>query len=158
MAYERTEKIRQKISLALMGHPVSEETREKLRLALKGKPGRLKHGKKPALLYYIWKAIKARCFNKKVNNFRNYGGKGIIVCSEWKDDFLKFRTWALRNGYQENLTIDRINNDGNYEPSNCRWITKSENSKKSWKDTPVRQTIFSRAKNGRINVIEETKQ
>ena len=67
-----------------------------------------------------------RCFNSKCADYKYYGSRGITVCNEWKNDFMSFYTWAMRNGYRENLTIDRINNNGNYEPLNCRWITKKE--------------------------------
>lgn len=80
----------------------------------------VKHGKKNTRLYRIWLQMKNRCFNIRTNRYKDYGGRGITVCDEWKNDFTKFYDWSILNGYQENLTIDRINNDGNYEPSNCR--------------------------------------
>ena len=82
-------------------------------------------------LYKIWRGMKARCFYKESNRWRWYGGKGIVVCAEWLD-FAVFECWAHSSGYQDTLTIDRINNNGNYEPNNCQWITKSANSKKRW--------------------------
>jgi hypothetical protein len=77
-------------------------------------------------LYTIWVNMRVRCAD--VTNPR-YGGRGISVCSEWQDSFIPFRDWAVVNGYQENLTLDRKNNDGNYSPDNCRWATKSEQAK-----------------------------
>lgn len=82
-------------------------------------------------LYQIWKGIKARCFNPNNKGYENYGGRGITMCNEWRNDFKSFYDWAMANGYKEEKlpsgynkwTIDRVNNDGNYEPSNCRWVT-----------------------------------
>ena len=90
----------------------------------------LKHGHRRERIYSIYCDMKRRCYNKNRNGYANYGARGIRVCDEWKNDFMAFYEWAMANGYEENLTIDRIDNDGNYEPSNCQWITKSENSTK----------------------------
>lgn len=80
-------------------------------------------------LYSIWKGMNKRCNNPNCKDYRWYGGKGIKVCEEWRD-YLKFREWALEHGYIIGLTIDRIENDKGYEPSNCQWLTQSENAKK----------------------------
>lgn len=77
-------------------------------------------------LYTIWIDMRRRCYNKNRNNYIFYGAKGIKVCKEWNKDFKNFQDWAINNGYQDNLTIDRINVDGNYEPDNCRWVTTFE--------------------------------
>jgi hypothetical protein len=77
-------------------------------------------------LYCIWNHMKKRCFSKKAINYKYYGGRGIIVCDEWRSNFVSFYNWAMTNGYRDNLSIDRINNDGNYKPDNCRWATRSE--------------------------------
>lgn len=77
-------------------------------------------------LYNIWAGIKTRCKNPKSKAYKNYGARGITVCDEWANDFTAFHEWAMANGYQEGLTIDRIDANGNYEPSNCRWLTNAE--------------------------------
>jgi hypothetical protein len=79
-------------------------------------------------LYNIWTGMKMRCFNPNDPAYKNYGGRGISVCEEWagKNSFKAFRDWALANGYKDDLTIDRIDNDLWYSPSNCRWVTKKE--------------------------------
>lgn len=89
------------------------------------------HGSTKTRLYNIWRNIKQRCYNFKNTGYRNYGAKGIKVCDEWFSNYEAFQDWALANGYQDNLTIDRINNDEGYYPDNCRWITKEENSARS---------------------------
>ena len=83
-----------------------------------------KHNQRHTKLYEVWKTIKQRCLNPKNVSYHNYGGRGITICEEWKNDFMSFYNWSMKNGYKEGLTIDRINNDGNYEPSNCRWTTR----------------------------------
>lgn len=78
--------------------------------------------------------MKTRCYNPSSNKYHSYGARGIKVCDEWKNSFKKFKEWALSNGYADNLTIDRINNDGNYEPSNCRWVTNKQNTNNTRKN------------------------
>lgn len=85
-----------------------------------------KHGKSKTRLYSIWRGMKKRCFLSTHIYYKNYGGRGISVCKEWKENFMNFYNWAIENGYNEKLTIDRINVDGDYEPSNCRWATYKE--------------------------------
>lgn len=85
-----------------------------------------RHGYSQTKLYRTYQRMKNRCYNKNFPHYEIYGGRGIIVCDEWLNDFVKFKDWALSNGYQEGLSIDRINPNGNYEPFNCRWITMFE--------------------------------
>lgn len=88
-------------------------------------------------LYRTWSNIKSRCYNPNVRSYKTYGARGITMCDEWLHDFVKFKDWALANGYAEDLVIDRIDNNLGYYPENCRWITPSENSEKLAEDHPV---------------------
>lgn len=98
--------------------------------------GRRTHGfSHKERLYSLWLNMKDRCYNKNNSHYNSYGGRGIVVCDEWKNGYISFRNWCISNGYKEeiresgrnNLTIDRIDVNGNYEPSNCRFITNKEN-------------------------------
>lgn len=86
------------------------------------KNSRLPNGK-TTRLYKCWQDMKSRCYNGNNKNYIQYGGRGIIVCEQWEHDYQKFRAWAVENGYKENLTLDRVNFNGNYEPTNCRWVS-----------------------------------
>ena len=80
------------------------------------------HNSTNTRIYNTWWNIRRRCYNKNNKHYKNYGGRGIKVCDEWLNNFVAFKEWAMHNGYNDKLTLDRINVDGNYEPSNCRWV------------------------------------
>jgi len=128
-----------------------------------------KHGMIKTRLYRIWKHIKERMLSPSCSRYYRYGGRGLLLYEEWKE-FIPFMTWALSSGYRNELTIDRINNDLGYFPENCRWITKSLNSKnKSHNDMTwiykngsgfiVKRTIdYKTSSYGTYYIIEEAKQ
>lgn len=91
---------------------------------------RQNHNESNTRLYVIWQGMRKRCGNPKFRQFADYGGKGVCVCSEWQD-FQAFKAWALSNGYTGDLTIDRIDPAGNYEPGNCEWVTRAENTRRA---------------------------
>jgi hypothetical protein len=84
------------------------------------------HGKSNTRLFRIWTGVKGRCNNVLAPDYSIYGGRGISICDEWHDDFVSFYNWAINNGYSDNLSIDRIDNNGNYCPDNCKWSTPIE--------------------------------
>lgn len=86
------------------------------------------HNKSKTKLYKVYTSIVSRCYSKKNVYYKYYGGRGIKMCNEWLNDFLKFEQWSYQNGYEDGLTIDRINVNGDYCPSNCRFITTQEQS------------------------------
>lgn len=85
-----------------------------------------KHGKTNDPLFHIWTGMRYRCYSSKSPVFPYYGGRGIRICDEWKDDFMSFYNWAVSSGYEKGLTIDRIDYDGDYCPDNCRWVTNEQ--------------------------------
>lgn len=87
------------------------------------KNGNFKHGLARTKLDSVFNGMIQRCENPKLHNYANYGGKGIAVCAEWRNDRAAFFKWALQNGYAEGLTIDRIEASKDYSPDNCRWVT-----------------------------------
>ncbi len=126
-----------------------------------------KHGKCGTRIYQVWRDMKNRCCRPLTHSYKTHGARGISVCAEWLHDFQAFYDWAMANGYADNLTLDRIDTNGNYEPSNCRWATQKEqaNNKRNnhlvtykgetktitqWAETTgiKRQTIQKRLKNG----------
>jgi hypothetical protein len=86
--------------------------------------------KKKHPAYRVWRNMKTRCYNPQNRAFKTYGGRGIRVCSEWLNSPDVFVAWALSNGWASDLTIDRINNDDDYSPSNCAWVSKPENARR----------------------------
>jgi len=99
----------------------------------------LKHGMSKTKLYKSWSDMKSRCLNKKNKSYDRYGKRGISICDEWLN-FDEFMKWALSNGHNELLEIERKNNDGNYEPSNCKWATRKEQNNNTSKSIKNRFT------------------
>lgn len=92
------------------------------------------HSLSKTRLYRIFYDMKARCYNFNNKQYKDYGGRGISVASEWKDDFKVFYAWSMDNGYTDELTIDRIDVNGNYEPKNCRWVDRKKQSRNTRKN------------------------
>lgn len=97
-----------------------------------------KHNMSNTRLYRIWNAMKRRCLTKTNDTFEHYGGRGIKICNEWIEDYMNFYNWAINSGYSDELTIDRIEVNGNYEPSNCRWITIQEQQNNKRNNTYIK--------------------
>lgn len=112
------------------GFKHSAQTRSKISAAHMGKknPKITTHGLTNTSIYSVWCSMKQRCYNPNRKKYKDYGQRGIEICDEWQDAAV-FAEWALSNGYRAGLQIDRIDNDGNYEPSNCRFVTPKENSR-----------------------------
>lgn len=108
-------------------------------------------------IYNIWQCMKLRCFNPKYKGWHRYGGRGITVCKEWLS-FRNFMEWAYTNGYKDNLTLDRIDSNGNYEPSNCQWISLAENSQKNCRTILNYQKACEIRKRRKENVYKLAKE
>jgi hypothetical protein len=120
-----------------------------------------KHNKSNSQIYEIYTAIKERCYNKNNSSYKNYGGRGITMCDEWKNDFNSFYKWSMENGYSEEklqsgrnkLSIDRIDVNGNYEPNNCRWVdTKTQANNKR-----TNRLLFYKGKYYTVKQVSELK-
>jgi hypothetical protein len=105
-----------------------------------------KHGLTHTRIYKIWTSMRQRCHSKQNKAYKSYGGRGISICDEWSD-FKAFYEWSMANGYSDDLTIDRIDNDGNYEPSNCRWV--------GWDVQSKNRRFATLTYNGETHTIEE---
>lgn len=105
-----------------------------------GRESKIKHGMINTKLYKVWDGIKSRCNNPNSKAYKNYGGRGIKICESW-NDFMTFHKWSIESGYEEGLTLDRIDVNGNYEPSNCRWVTRKKQARNT------RKTIYATINN-----------
>ena len=114
------------------------------------------HGKSYTRLYKIRNGMRQRCRNKNCKSYPTYGGRGIKVCDEWENSFEAFYKWAMENGYADNLTIDRIDVNGNYEPSNCRWADKftQDNNRRSSHFITVGEKTYTLSEWGRIKGLK----
>jgi hypothetical protein len=107
-------------------------------------------------MYKKWHDMKQRCFNPKNRAYKNYGGRGVTVCEEWNKSFKSFMEWSIANGYDDELQIDRIDNNGNYEPSNCRYVSAYMNTHNRRVSKP--QTIDEVLKFLKRKIIVEEKE
>lgn len=117
---------------------------------------RKSHGMSGTRLYTIWKNMKQRCYNPKRNRYKWYGAKGIRVYDEWHD-FVPFMEWAMENGYTDELVLDRLDSDKDYEPDNCRWVTEEVNSLRAVSERTGKPVKGNRdiTYNGKTQTIKE---
>lgn len=123
--------------------------RTRIYLGIKNKNGDKRgccgiHGLSRTRIYNTWTDMKKRCYNKKNKRYANYGNRGIVVCEEWKKSFELFHEWAILNGYSDELTIDRIEINGNYEPNNCRFSDRKTQQRNTTRNHYV--TAFGKTK------------
>lgn len=111
------------------GHTISCGCFQREQAANNAKLHKTRHGLSHTKLYKVWDGLRYRCYNPSCHAYDSYGGRGIEVCAEWRTNFEAFHGWALASGYRDGLSIDRIDNDGNYEPENCRWVTMKTQSR-----------------------------
>ncbi len=100
----------------------------RLRISSCGCKQKIRNGESTSRIYKTWRAMKERVHLKSYIRSNRYSERGITICKDWDNDYFTFKTWALNNGYADNLQLDRINNDGNYEPNNCRFVTNKQNA------------------------------
>jgi len=110
------------------------------------------HGCTKTRLYSIWKSMKARCYSKNWKPYKYYGERGIKVCPEWLNSFDAFRDWSIKNGYSENLELDRVDVNGNYEPGNCRWVSHHEQT------INRRDTLYCEIDGAKIRLVDYVKE
>lgn len=111
-----------------------------------------KHKGSQTELHYRWLHMKGRCYNPNNEKFHRYGGRGISVCEEWKEDYEAFRDWAYGNGYKKGLSIERVDVDGNYSPENCTWIPVERQSNNRG------STIWIEYQGDRLSLMEWSKK
>lgn len=114
-------------------------------LKIEKHPTNIKHNKYKTRLYRIWGSMKQRCYNPNFKKRKSYLDKGITICEEWKNDFMTFYNWAIKNGYENNLSIDRIDNSKGYYPENCRWatITQQNNNRTNSKKIEYNGKVYT---------------